>query len=86
MTKAGDELLNPATGLRTVFQNTKMVRVTIEVREDALTYRVRIIAPSIECALEIAGAGKAGRRVRLLFPIDPEAYFVSAGSGTREAA
>jgi hypothetical protein len=64
-----------------------MVRVTVEVREGALTYRVRIIAPSIECALEIAGAGKkAGRRVRLLFPIDPEAFFVSAGSGTREAA
>ncbi len=63
-----------------------MVRVTVEVREGALTYRVRIIAPSIERALEIAGAGKAGRRVRLLFPIDPEAFFVSAGSGTREAA
>jgi hypothetical protein len=63
-----------------------MVRVTVEVREGAFTYRVRIIAPSIERALEIAGAGKAGRRVRLLFPIDPEAFFVSAGSGTREAA
>ena len=45
-----------------------MVRVTVEVREGAFTYRVRIIAPSIECALEIAGAGKAGRTVRLLFP------------------
>ena len=63
-----------------------MVRVTVEVREGAFPYRVRIIAPSIERALEIAGAGKAGRRVRLLFPIDPEAFFVSAGSGTREAA
>ena len=63
-----------------------MVRVTVEVREGAFTYRVRIIAPSIEHALEIAGAGKAGRRVRLLFPIDREAFFVSAGSGTREAA
>ena len=63
-----------------------MVRVTVEVREGALTYRVRIIAPSIERALEIAGAGKAGRRVRLPFPIDPEVFFVSAGSGTREAA
>ena len=63
-----------------------MVRVTVEVREGALTYRVRIIAPSIERALEIAGAGKPGRRVRLHFPIDPEAFFVSAGSGTREAA
>lgn len=63
-----------------------MVRVTVEVREGTLTYRVRIIAPSIECALEIAGAGKAGRRVRFHFPIDPEAFFVSADSGTREAA
>ena len=63
-----------------------MISVTVEVREGALTYRVRIIAPSIERALEIAGAGKAGRRVRLHFPIDPEAFFVSAGSGTREAA
>ena len=63
-----------------------MIRVTVEVREGALTYRVRTIAPSIERALEIAGAGKPGRRVRLLFPIDPEAFFVSAGSGTREAA
>jgi hypothetical protein len=63
-----------------------MVRVAVEVREGAFTYRVRIIAASIERALEIAGAGKAGRRVRLLFPIDPEAFFVSAGSGTREAA
>jgi hypothetical protein len=63
-----------------------MVHVTVEVREGTLTYRVRIIAPSIECALEIAGAGKAGRRVRLLFPIAPEAFFVPAGSGMREAA
>jgi hypothetical protein len=86
MAKAGDELLNPVTGLRTVFRNTKMVRVTVEVREGALTYRVRIIAPSIECALEIVGAGKAGRRVRLLFPIDPAAYFASADFGAREAA
>ncbi len=63
-----------------------MVRVTVEVREGALTYRVRIIAPSIERALDIAGDGKPGRRVRLIFPIDPEAFFVSADSGTREAA
>jgi hypothetical protein len=63
-----------------------MVRVTVEVREGTLTYRVRIIAPSIECALEIARAGKAGRTVRLLFPIDPATFFASAGSGMREAA
>jgi hypothetical protein len=63
-----------------------MIRVTAEIREGALTYRVRVRAPSIERALEIVGARKPGRRVRLVFPIDPEAYFVSVGSGTREAA
>jgi hypothetical protein len=63
-----------------------MIRVTVEIHEGALAYRVQITAPSIEHALEIAGAGKPGRRVRLVFPIDPEAFFVSAGFGTGEAA
>jgi hypothetical protein len=64
-----------------------MIRVTVEIREGALTYRVRVTAPSIERALEIAGEGNPGRRVRVLFPIDPDAFFVPAGSGTsREAA
>ena len=60
--------------------------VTVEIREGALTYRVRVTAPSIERALEIVGRGKPGRRVRLAFPIDSKAFFVPAGSGTREAA
>jgi hypothetical protein len=63
-----------------------MVRVTVEVREGALTNRVRVTAPSIERALEIVGEGKPGRRVRLLFPIDPEAFFVAAASGARMEA
>ena len=64
-----------------------MIRVTVEVREGALTYRVRVTAPSIERAIEIGGEGKPGRRVRLVFPIDPEVFFVPAASGTwREAA
>ena len=63
-----------------------MISVTVEIRKSALTYRVRVTARSIERALKIAGDGKPGRRIRLVFPIDPEAFFVSAGSGTREAA
>jgi hypothetical protein len=63
-----------------------MARVTVEVREDALTYRVRVTAPSIERALEIVGKGKPGRRVRLVFPIDPEIFFVPAASGVRMEA
>jgi hypothetical protein len=60
--------------------------VTVEVREGAVTRRIRIVAPSIERAMKMAGAGKPGRRVRLLFPIDPEAFFVHEESERREAA
>ncbi len=63
-----------------------MIRVTVEIREGALTHRARVTAPSIERALKIAGGGKPGHRVRLVFPIDPEAFFAPAASGTREAA
>ena len=63
-----------------------MIQVTVEIRAGALTYRVRVTAPSIERALEIVGEGKPGRRVRLLFPIDPEVFFVSASSDARMEA
>ena len=63
-----------------------MIRVTVEISEGALTRRVRITAPSIERALKIANAGKPGRGVRLVFPIDPEVFFAPGGSGRKEAA
>jgi hypothetical protein len=66
--------------------DTEVIRVRVEIHEGALAYRVQVTAPSIERALEIAGVGKPGCRVRLIFPIDPEAFFVSAGFGNREAA
>jgi hypothetical protein len=67
-------------------RNTEMVRVTVDVHDGALTYRVRVTAPSIERALKIVGEGKPARRVRLLFPIDPEVFFVPAASGARMQA
>ena len=63
-----------------------MISVTVEIREDALTHRTRVTAPSIERALKIAGGGKPGRRVRIVFPIDPEAFFVTADPVRKEAA
>jgi hypothetical protein len=65
-----------------------MIRVSVEIREGALTYMARVTAPSIERALEIMGEGKPSRRVRLLFPIDPDAFFVTAAASEtrREAA
>jgi hypothetical protein len=67
-------------------RRTQMICVSIEIREGALTHRVQISAPSIEGALKVAGEGKPARRVRLLFPIDPEAFFIPEDSGWREAS
>ncbi len=67
-------------------RSAKMICVTVEIREGALKHRARVTAPSIERALKIVGGGKPGRRVRLVFPIDPEAFFVSGGPGQRKAA
>jgi hypothetical protein len=63
-----------------------MIRVTAEIGEGALTQRAQITAPSIEQALKMAGEGKPGRRVRLLFPIDPKAFFVPVSTIQRKAA
>ena len=66
--------------------STEMIRVTFEIHEGALTYRTRVTAPSIERALKIAGGGKPGSRVRLVFPIEPEAFFVTEVPSRKEAA
>jgi hypothetical protein len=67
-------------------RSAMMICVTVEMREGALTHRARVTAPSIERALRIVGGGKPGRRVRLVFPIDPEAFFVPGDHDRREAA
>jgi hypothetical protein len=64
----------------------KMICVTVEICEGAVTHRARVTAPSIERALRIAGDGKSGRRVRLVFPIDPEVFFVPGYHDRREVA
>ena len=53
-----------------------MICVSVEIREGALTRRVQLTASSLERALKLAGEGKPSRRVCLVFPIDPEAFFV----------
>ena len=53
-----------------------MICVTEEIREGTVTRRARLTTSSIERALELAGEGKPGRSVRLIFPIDSEAFFV----------
>ena len=58
-----------------------MICVTVEIREGTVTRRARLTTSSIERALKLAGEGKPGRRVRLVFPIDSEAFFAPGGSG-----
>jgi hypothetical protein len=72
-------------------RSAKMICVNVESRDLAptgvLTHRERVTASSIERALRITAEDeKPGRKVRLLFPIVPEAYFVPEGFGWREAA
>jgi len=67
-------------------RSAKMICVTVEIRDGALTHRAQLTAPSIERALRIAGDGTPGRGVRVLFPIDPEAFFVPGDHARREAA
>lgn len=52
-----------------------MITVTVEQTRKAATQRVRVSAASIERALEISGAGRPGIDVRVVFPIDAEAFF-----------
>jgi hypothetical protein len=63
-----------------------MIRVSVEICEGGFTQQARVTAPSIALALQMAAEGKPGRGVRLLFPIDPEAFFVPEGADEREAA
>jgi hypothetical protein len=67
-------------------ESTEMIRVTVEIREGALTHRTQVSAPSIERALKLARGRRPGRRVRLVFPIEPEAFFVTEGPDRKEAA
>jgi len=67
-------------------RSAKMICVSVEISDGALTHWVQVTAPSIERALEITGEEMPGRRVRLLFPIDPEAFFVPGDHDQREAA
>jgi hypothetical protein len=58
-----------------------MICVTVEIREGTVTRRARLTTSSIERALKLAGEGKPGRRVRLIFPIDSEAFFSPGSPG-----
>jgi len=53
-----------------------MVKVSLEVREGAVLSRVAVQAESICRAVSIVKGRYPGREVRIVFPIDPEEFFI----------
>ena len=63
-----------------------MIRVSIEVREGAAPSRTTVQAESIPEAVSITRGRYPGRDVRVIFPIDPEEFFIEGpaeGNGRR---
>ncbi len=59
-----------------------MMRIAVQVTSGAARFSVAVQADSIERALEIVKRQNLGRDCKVTFPIDPEAFFVAAGSAT----
>ena len=53
-----------------------MINVSVEVREGATLFRVPVKAVSINRAVNIMKGYRPGRDVQVVFPIDPEEFFV----------
>ena len=54
----------------------EMVRIAIEVRSGVARFRVGIQASSIQRAVSLAQNLYSASDVRVIFPIDPEGFFV----------
>ena len=53
-----------------------MIQVSVEVREGGAPFRVAVQAESISMAVSTIEERHPGRDVRVVFPIDPEEYFL----------
>ena len=53
-----------------------MVKVSIEVRDGATRFRVGVQATSIQRAISLAKGFYFAIDVKVVFPIDPESFFV----------
>jgi hypothetical protein len=59
-----------------------MIKVSMEVREGAALYRVAVQAESISRAVSLVKGRHPGRDVRVVFPIDPEGFFLGGSKET----
>jgi hypothetical protein len=58
-----------------------VIRVSVEVRHGAAHFRVGVQASSIDRAINIVKAFYSAGDVRVIFPIDPEGFFVEDALG-----
>ena len=59
-----------------------MIQVSVEVREGAVPFRVAVQAESIGRAVSVIEGRHPGREVRVVFPIDPEEFFLGGSEKT----
>jgi hypothetical protein len=53
-----------------------MIKIAIEVRSSAARFKVASLAESIEAALEMAKRYNPGKECKVVFPINPQSFFV----------
>jgi hypothetical protein len=58
-----------------------MIKISIEVRSSTARFKVALVAESIEGALELAKRYNSGKECKVVFPIDPEVFFVEDDLG-----
>ncbi len=61
-----------------------MIRVCVEVREGTGISRATVQAESIREAVSITQGRYPGRHVRVMFPIDPEGFFIESLNGNTQ--
>ncbi len=59
-----------------------MIRISIQVSSGAARFKVAVAAESIERALEIVARQNPGKECEVMFPIDPETFFVEDSVAT----
>jgi hypothetical protein len=58
-----------------------VVRVSVEVRNKATHFRIGVQASSINRAISLVKAFYSACDVRVIFPIDPEGFFIEDALG-----
>ena len=59
-----------------------MIRISVQVSSDAVRFNVAVEAESIERAVEIVARQNPGKECEVMFPIDPETFFVEDSVAT----